>query len=160
MIGFRAVLIASLYVVTGVSSSKSCHNEASVKSNAAITITKISYSTTGGRGGNYERLDVTADSLVYLQARRGQEKTTNEKTPAELWRQLVTSINLADFDRVKSNPGHALYDGIDTTLSVETAAKTHVLVNGNEDPLNYKRIAPFTQLLEKTVAERRTKIVW
>lgn len=160
MIGFRAILIAAVSIVTGVSSSKSCHNGASVKGNAATTITKISYSTTGGRGGNYESLNVTADSLVYLQARRGEEKTTSEKTPTDIWRQLVTSIKLDDFDRIKSNPGHALYDGIDTTLSIESAAKTRILVNGNEDPDNYKRIKPFTELLEKTVAEQRRKIVW
>lgn len=160
MIGLRAVLIATLYVVTGGPSSKSCNDRAMQKGNAETGITKISYSTTGGRSGNYESLNVTADSLVYLQARRGEEKTTSEKTPTDLWRQLVASINLNDFDRIKSNPGHALYDGIDTTLSIESAAKTHTLVNGNEDPDNYKRIKPFTELLEKTVAEQRQKMVW
>src|SRR5262249_35818133 len=61
-------------------------------------ISKISYSSAGGKAGNYESLDVTPDSLVYVQGRRGVEQTINEKTVNSFWTKLTKTINLTDFD--------------------------------------------------------------
>ena len=123
-------------------------------------ISKISYTSAGGRAGNYESLDITPDSLIYVQGHRGVEKTINEKTLNSFWNKLTHSINLTDFDKIRSDPGHALYDGIDITISIEKGKEKHSVVNGNEDSVNYTKIKAFTDLLENKLAEIRGKIVW
>ncbi|HEV7331714.1 MAG TPA: hypothetical protein VGN63_11800 [Flavisolibacter sp.] len=120
-------------------SLKTCNNRVKATNDTSTAITKIAFSTTGGRSGNYESLDVSADSLTYLQARRGNEKTIKLKTEKEFWSRLTRSINREDFMRVQSNPGRSLYDGIDTTLSIQYGEETYTLVNGNEDTTNYKK---------------------
>jgi hypothetical protein len=72
---------------------------------------------------------------------------------------LTKTINLRDFDKIRSNPGHALYDGIDITISIEKGKEKHSIVNGNEDSVNYRRIRPFTHLLEWKLVEIRKKIL-
>ena len=124
------------------------------------TVTKIRYSTTGGRGGNYESLEIFPDSLIYIQARRGVEKTTKEPTTKTFWDQITAKINLKDFASIKSNPGHALYDGIDITIAIETTNGNLSIVNGNEDTVNYNKIQAFTNLLENKLVELRPKITW
>ena len=160
MLPSRAILLASLSFSSVLFSPETCNDRAAANNPATTPITKISYSTTGGRSGNYESLDVTADSLIYLQARRGDEKTLTEKTETDFWARLTNSINLEDFGRIKSNPGHALYDGIDSTLSIERGAEKHTVVNGQEDKANYEKIRPFTHLLEQKLAALRKKITW
>jgi len=123
-------------------------------------ISKVSYSSAGGKGGNYESLDITPDSLIYVQGRRGVEKTINEKTVHSFWNKLTKTINLTYFDKIQSDPGHALYDGIDVTISIEQGKEKHSIVNGIEDSMNYRKIKPFTDLLENKLAEIRKKIVW
>ena len=123
-------------------------------------ISKISYTSAGGKAGNYESLDITPDSLVYVQGHRGVEKTISEKTLNSFWNKLTKSINLRDFDKIRSDPGHALYDGIDVTITIEKGKQKHSIVNGNEDSVNYVKIKPFTDLLENKLAEIRKKIVW
>ena len=95
-----------------------------------------------------------------MAARRGVEKKIKEKTEKSFWNRLVKTINLRDFDKIRSNPGHALFDGIDITISVDERKGKHSIVNGNEDSVNYSRIRPFTDLLEKKLVELRKKIIW
>jgi len=122
-------------------------------------ISKISYASSGGKAGNYESLDITSVSLTYVQGHRGVEKTIDEKTVNSFWNKLTKAINLTDFDKIKSDPGQALYDGIDITISIEKGKKKHSIVNGNEDSVNYSKIKRFTDLLENKLAEIRKKIV-
>lgn len=126
--------------------------------NAAIT--KISYNTTGGRGGNTVSLEITANNLVYVQGRGGVEKTIREKTSRSLWISLTRSVNIKDLNRIKSNPGHAMYDGIDVTITVEKGRETHTIVNGSEDAVNYKRIKGFTDILESQLRRLEKKAHW
>jgi hypothetical protein len=123
-------------------------------------ISKISYTSAGGKAGNYEKLDITPASLRYVQGHRGIEKTINEKTVSSFWDKLTKAINLTHFDKIKSDPGHALYDGVDITISIEKGKEKHSIVNGNEDSVNYRKIKPFTDLLENKLVEIRKKIVW
>jgi hypothetical protein len=122
-------------------------------------VSKISYTSSGGKSGNYESLDITSASLTYVQGHRGVEKTIKEKTISSFWDRLTKTLNLEDFDKVKSDPGHALYDGIDISISIEKGKEKHSIVNGNEDSVNYSKIKPFTDLLENKLAEIRKKIV-
>lgn len=153
-------LIAMIILYLASSSLALQPDGCKTKNNSITPITKITYSTTGGRGGNYESLEISQDSLLYVQARRGNEKTTKEKTAKKFWNEITDKIKLQNFSRIKSNPGHALYDGIDITIMIETAKEKLTIVNGNEDTLNYKKIQPFTDLLQKKLEELRTKIVW
>lgn|GEM_PF-3434814 len=123
------------------------------------TISKISYTSTGGRAGNYERLEISSSALFYVQGHRGVEKQINKKTDTAFWTRLTRSINLRAFDNIKSNPGHALYDGIDITISIQKGTEKHSIINGNEDSVNYKKIRPFTDLLEGKLIELRKKII-
>jgi hypothetical protein len=120
-------------------------------------ITKISYSKTGGRGGDRETLDITRSYISYEQSEQGKEKKISERTSPGTWKKFTTSINLRDFDRVKTNPGHAMYDGIDYTISIVANSKEHTLVNGNEDYANYNKLGPFTILIRELLGRLRKK---
>jgi hypothetical protein len=160
MISLHIISITTFLSLSTIAPS-TCNNTATQKNDKANnTISKISYSTTGGRSGNYESADISIDSLIYIQARRGNEKIIKEKTEQAFWNSLTKSINLQDFDKIKSYPGHALYDGIDTTLSIETVTEKHTLVNGGEDSVNYSKIKPFTDILENELVRLRKKIIW
>lgn len=157
MISLPTIFLVAMSFVSVVS-PLNCSHSTGTKNTPDILITKISYSTTGGRGGNYEHLDISTDSLIYIQARRGTEKAIKEKTVTNDWNRLTSTINLDDFDNIKSNPGHALYDGTDITITVEVGKEKHTIINGNEDTVNFKRIEPFTDLLEKKLIECRDKM--
>ena len=75
-----------------------------------------------------------------------------------MWQSLTRSINLKDLDKIKSNPGHTLYDGIDVTISVEKGRDKHSVVNGSEDAVNYKKIKAFTDILEGQLSRLDKKI--
>ena len=160
MLTLHTLFLGCLYFASAFFSIKTCNNRVKATNDGTTAISKIAYSTTGGRSGNYESLEVSADSLIYLGARRGNEQTIKLKTDKTFWRLLTGSINLEDFKRIQSNPGHALYDGIDSTLSIQYGVETYTLVNGSEDTSNYKKIKPFTSLLEEKLADLRTKMVW
>lgn len=160
MISLHPILSVSLYVLSLTFPLQTCHNRAQPQSSGGIPISKISYSSTGGRSGNYETMLISADSIIYIQAQRGDEKMIREKTANSDWNNLTTAVNLTEFDKIKSNPGHALYDGIDITISIDVGAQRHSIVNGNEDTLNYQRIKPFTDLLERKLAELGKKVNW
>jgi hypothetical protein len=157
---FRHKIVVAVLNFTSLILLSQFNNCVTAKHGTSMIISKISYSSSGGRSGNYENLEITQDSLFYVQAHRGDEKTLKEKTAKEFWDQLNGSINLKDIDKVRSNPGHALYDGIDITIAIETRKEKHAIVNGNEDTLNFKKIRPFTDLLEKKLEELRRRIVW
>ena len=125
----------------------------------APPISRISYASAGGKAGNYETLQIRPDSLIYVQGHRGVEKMINEKTVPSFWKKLSQSINLTYFDKIQSDPGHSLYDGIDVTITIEKGKEKHSIINGNEDSLNYVKIKPFTDLMENKLAEIRKKIV-
>ena len=160
MTSLHTIFLAVLYFVSALFPSQACNNRIQTKSIAATLISKISYTSTGGRSGNYETMNISADSIIYVQGHRGAEKTIKEKTLKSVWTKLTKAVNLRDFDQIKSNPGHALYDGIDITIAIETGQEKHSIVNGNEDTVNYKRISPFTDLLENKLAQLRKKISW
>ena len=160
MIYLKTIFPVTLYFVLAIFPSQTKSNNVETKNIADTLILKISYSSSGGKSGSYESLDISLDSLIYVQGRNGSEKSIREKTSKSFWNTLMNTINLNNFDKIQSSPGHALFDGIDITISVEKGKEKHSIVNGNEDILNYRRIAPFINLLEKRLFEFRKKIVW
>ncbi len=140
-----------------------CQNQGIDPSEKNITnnsITKISFSSSGGRSAQYENLDISSSSLIYTQGRNGSTKSIREKTARNFWTSMSKAINIKDFDQVKSNPGHALYDGIDITITIERGKEKHTVVNGSDDSVNYTRIKAFTDLLENKLLKLREKITW
>jgi len=150
----------ALYFLSAILHSQANYNHLQTKDIANSRISKISYTSAGGKSGNYESLDISSASLSYVQAHRGVEKRIKGKTERSFWNGLTKTINLRDFDKIRSDPGHALYDGIDITISIEKGKEKHSIVNGNQDSVNYSKIKPFTDLLENKLAEIRKKIVW
>ena len=123
-------------------------------------ITKISYSRSAGRGGNGVNLEITPNAIVYVQSHNGAEKTIREKTPRSLWSSMTRAINNKDLSQIKSAPGHALYDGIDVTITVEKGRERYSIVNGNEDAANFKRIKGLSDILEAQSARLDKRIHW
>jgi len=123
-------------------------------------ISRISYNATGGRGGNTVSLEITAKTITYVKGHAGTEKTITEKTSVVLWRNLTRSLNLKDFDRIKSNPGHEMYDGIDVTITVQQGRQTHSIVNGSEDEVHYNKIGTFVRILVSQLDRLDKKINW
>jgi len=154
------IFFVAIYFVSAFFRSQPDCNHKQIKNNEAPPISKVSYSSSGGRSGNYESLDISPASVIYVQGRRGVEKSIKEKTVTSFWNKLTKAINLSDFDKIRSNPGHALYDGIDITISIEKGKEKHSIINGNEDTMNYRRISPFTDMLEDRLAKLRQKIIW
>ena len=160
MIYLKTIFPVTLYFVLSIFPSHIKDNNVETINIADTLISKISYSSSGGKSGSYESLDISLDSIIYVQGRSDSEKSIREKTAKSSWNNLTNAINLKDFDKIQSSPGHALFDGIDITISVEKGTERHSIVNGNEDILNYRRIKAFTNLLEKRLFELRKKIVW
>ena len=160
MIYSNAIFLISLYLVSALFPVHTSDHRVETKNILHTPISKISYSSSGGKSGNYESLDISPTAVIYIQGRRGNEKTIKEKTVKSFWTRLTKTINLTDFDKIQSNPGHALYDGIDITISIEKGKEKHSIVNGNEDTVNYKKISAFTDLLQKKLGALRKKIIW
>lgn len=123
-------------------------------------INKITYSKTGGRGGNTEALEITKTSIKFVQGHGGDEKTIKEKSNAGNWNKLTRSVNLSDFGKIKSDPGHAMWDGIDVTITILAGSQEYTIVNGSQDTSNYKKISPFINQLNLVLERMRKKIVW
>jgi hypothetical protein len=160
MIYLHTLFLVAVYFVSAIFPIQAKDHGVETKYITDKPVSKISYSSSGGRSGNYESLDIAEDSVIYVQAHRGSEKTRKEKTVKSFWKSLTKTINLKDFKKIKTNPGHALYDGIDVTISIEKGDEKYSIVNGNEDSLNYRKIRPLTTMLEKKLAELRKKITW
>jgi len=159
MIYHKTIFFVTLYFVLSIFPPHTKGNDIETKNIADTLISKISYSSSGGKSGRYESLDIASDYIIYVQGHSGSEKSIREKTSKSFWNTLTNTINIKDFDKIQSSPGHALFDGIDITISIEKGKEKHSIVNGNEDILNYRRIRPFTNLLEKRLSELRKKII-
>ena len=149
-----------LFLLLAMSTSFTAQKNVVAKEQFIAPLMKISYSTSAGRGGTSINLDISATGIVYTQGHNGAEKTIREKTPRGLWQKLTKSINLQDLDKIKSDPGHAMYDGTDITIAVVKGKEVHSIVNGNEDSLNYKKIKPFTDILEEQLNRLGKRIRW
>ena len=146
MINLNILLVAKLFLLSAAIPQGHGKN-LPIQNDTNGAITKVSYNSTGGRGGNTVSMEITANIITYTQGHAGTDKTIRERTSRSLWMNLTRSINIKDFDHVKSNPGHAMYDGIDVTISVQKGRESHSIVNGNEDAVNYNRIGSFVKIL-------------
>ena len=152
------LLFATFLGLFGFQSSQTGQKSPVTTQVASAPISKISYSSSGGRGGNTVTLEITATTLIYTKGHAGAEKTIRERTSRNLWASLTRSINVKDLNMIKSNPGHAMYDGIDVTITVQKGKQNFSIVNGNEDAVNYKRISTFMNILESQLSRLDKKM--
>ncbi|WP_309608045.1 hypothetical protein [Flavobacterium sp.] len=112
-------------------------------------IAKISFNDfNGGKFGAYSKLEITKEHIYYVNGNVKSKKVTKEKTSRELWNNL-TKVSIDDFLKVRSNPGRIAYDGTDVEITILFGDEYFLIVNGEEDTLNYKKIKLFVSLLEK-----------
>lgn len=113
------------------------------------TISSISYSIeNGGKGAASSSLFISKDSTKYVWANHKETKTKSEVTLQETWNKIINTINLEDFDRIKSSERRIQYDGSDIVIIIN-ANKEHKLINGEQDSTHYKQIKPLKIVLRQ-----------
>lgn len=114
-------------------------------------ITFIRLSHIGGTMGEYRIIKVTQDS-VFAEKGATVNKTHQEWASAiniATWKQLISSINIKDLDKIKSSPSQQSVDGIDETFQIRTPKKAHFYVNSFADPEHYKQLQQLKEQLDK-----------
>ena len=85
---------------------------------------------------------ITADSLLYffnvnldtIEAVDGRKKNSDNELE-----NIIADNQIDSFATIKSGEMTALYDGIDTEITIETTDKKYVVVNAEKNPL-WRRI--------------------
>jgi hypothetical protein len=98
----------------------------------------ITVSSSGGQMGYNSSQKITADSLIYffninldtIEAINGRKKNPNVELE-----KIIANNQIDSFSLIKNGELTALYDGIDTEITIETTEKKFVVVNGQNDPL-------------------------
>jgi len=114
-------------------------------------ITFISVSDIGGTLGSYRIIKATKDSVF---AEKGMTANQTHKAWAsaistDTWKQLISSVNIADLDHIKSSHSRQSVDGMDETFQIRTPKKSHIYVNAYADTLHYKQLQQFKEQLDK-----------
>lgn len=120
------------YLILAVVVFYSCKEK---PSNKLISIT---VSKSGGQMGYNSSQKITSDSLLYffninldtIEAVDGRKKNSNYELE-----NIIADNQIDSFATIKSGEMTALYDGIDTEITIETTDKKYVVVNGEKNPL-------------------------
>lgn len=119
--------------------------------NSPNEITFISLSNIGGDLGNYRIIKVTKDSIHLekgIAAHKIHQQWSSTINP-EIWKNLISSIEIEDLDYIKSSPSIQPVEGIDETFQIKTSKKSHVYVNSYNDTIHYRQLQKFKDRLEK-----------
>lgn len=114
-------------------------------------ITFISVSHVEGNLGNYSIIKVTKDS-VFAEKGKTDNKTHKAWASAiskDTWKQLISSVKIADLDSIKSSPSQQSVNGIDETFQIRTPKKSHIYVNAFVDTLHYKQLQQIKEQLDQ-----------
>ena len=114
----------------------------SCKEKPGNKLVSITVSSSGGQMGYNSSQKITSDSLLYffninldtIEAVNGRKKNTNIELE-----NIIADNQIDSFASIKSGEMTALYDGIDTEITIETTDKKYVVVNGEKSPL-WKKI--------------------
>jgi hypothetical protein len=114
-------------------------------------ITFIGLSNVGGDMGNYRVIKISKDSIHAEQKTAASKihQEWNSSIPPEIWKQLISSIDLKTLDKIKSSPSVQPVDGTDETFQIKTLKKSHVYVNSYVDTVHYKQFEQFKIQLDK-----------
>lgn len=112
------------------------------------SINSISYHSGGGEMGAYTKIEITKDSINGMFMNPNKKIIIKEKTRKTLWDSLTSSATLNDFKQIKSGKSVVHVDGIDISVKIETAMESYVLLNGNIDEVQNKKVYHFMEILE------------
>lgn len=128
--------------------SKKTTQPAVSKNSNEITLIRLSH--IGGTMGEYRIIKATKDS-VFAEKGTTANKTHQEWSSAintDTWKQLISSINVKDLDKIKSSPSQQSVDGIDETFQIRTPKKSHIYVNSFADPEHYRQLQQLKEQLD------------
>lgn len=117
-------------------------------SSSSQSINSISYHSGGGEMGGYTKIEITTDSINGMFINPNKKIIIKEKTRKTLWDSLTKSATLNDFKQIKSGKSVVHIDGIDISVKIETALESYVLLNGNIDEVQNKKVYHFMEILE------------
>ncbi|PRB03858.1 hypothetical protein CQ046_08685 [Chryseobacterium sp. MYb7] len=142
-----------LFSIVLLSAFLSCDSKKteSVSHKNSNEITFISVSHVEGNLGNYRIIKVTKDS-VFAEKGKTDNKTHKAWASAiskDTWKQLISSVKIADLDSIKSSPSQQSVDGIDETFQIRTPKKSHIYVNAFVDTLHYKQLQQIKEQLDQ-----------
>ncbi|OCA79963.1 hypothetical protein BBH99_04850 [Chryseobacterium contaminans] len=148
----KNVYLKLIFPIFLLSAFFSCDSKKSKQSAASANeITLIRLSHIGGTMGEYRIIKATKDS-VFVEKGATANKTHQEWASAitpDTWKQLISSINVKDLDKIKSSPSQQSVDGIDETFQIRTSRKAHFFVNSFADPKHYKQLQQLKEQLDK-----------
>lgn len=144
-------ILFSILLLSAFFSCDSKKTEQSGPHKNPYEITFISVSDIGGNLGNYRIIKATKDSVF---AEKGMTAHQTHKAWAsaihpEIWKKLVSSVNITDLDHIKSSPSQQSVDGTDETFQIRTPKKSHIYVNAYADTLHYKQLQQVKEQLDK-----------
>ncbi|WP_336958122.1 hypothetical protein [Chryseobacterium contaminans] len=142
-------LIFPIFLLSAFFSCDSKKTKQTVTSENEITFIRLSH--IGGTMGEYRIIKITRDS-VFAEKGATANKTHQEWASAinmNTWKQLISSINVKDLDKIKSSPSQQSVDGIDETFQIRTSRKAHFFVNSFADPEHYKQLQQLKEQLDK-----------
>lgn len=110
----------------------------SCKENPNNKLVSITVASSGGQMGYNSSQKITSDSLLYffninldtIEAIDGRKKNPNIKLE-----NIIAEKQIDSFALINNGELTALYDGIDTEITIETTNKKYVVVNGDKYPL-------------------------
>ncbi|WP_347216735.1 hypothetical protein [Chryseobacterium sp.] len=143
-------ILFSIFLLSAFFSCDSKKSKEPVAFKNPNEITFIRLSHIGGTMGEYRIIKVTEDS-VFAEQGATANKTHKEWATAinsNAWKQLISSINIKDLDKIKSSPSQQSVDGIDETFQIRTSKKIHIYVNSFADPEHYKQLQQFKDQLD------------
>ncbi|WBV61696.1 hypothetical protein PFY12_06125 [Chryseobacterium camelliae] len=129
----------------------SCNKKAKKTVSKTNEITSVSFSNVSGNLGNYRIIKITKDSITLEQGNttRQTHKQWASGINPHVWKQLVSSFNIATLGKIKSSESIQAKGGTDEVFQVKTSKKSHVYVNSYNDTIHYKQFEKFKSQLEK-----------
>jgi hypothetical protein len=97
-------------------------------SESIIHISYTSYS--GDKGGNFFDLQINQDSTALITGDRWLRKTYKTLTKKSVW-EILTKLNLKEFNKIHSSVSTTRHDGTDTCISIYTNIQFYSVLNGN-----------------------------
>lgn len=141
-------LIFPIFLLSAFFSCDSKKSKQPVPSKNEITFIRLSH--IGGTMGEYRIIKVTKDS-IFAEKGATVNKIHHEWASAinmDTWKQLTSSINVKDLDKIKSSPSQQSVDGIDEIFQIRTPKKAHFYVNSFADPVHYKQLQQLKEQLD------------
>ncbi|SDJ40419.1 hypothetical protein [Chryseobacterium jejuense] len=141
-------LIFPIFLLSAFFSCDSKKSKHPVASTNEITFIRLSH--IGGTMGEYRIIKVTKDSVFAEKGATANKLHKEWASPINIdtWKQLISSINIKDLDKIKSSPSQQSVDGIDETFQIRTSKKAHFYVNSFADPEHYKQLQQFKEQLD------------